>query len=1408
MSYLLHCYCNFCLLRRYKVLFSLCVIAFNLAYAQEGTNQNHRPAPKAQPKKKKESKIEVKGGLGFVFLPPFKEKTDQGGNITNIYSGFKPGPALWLGIHYRILDNLSFGGSVYAFATSKQYFKLRYITYSIDLKYNFLPTTEKISPYVLLGFNLANVFMDRNSYTREFVNADTLNPTGNDVIINRVNTSYGSLNSAYPSFGLSPGLGFQFRKSHRLGFFMQYTHFYNFTRNEKVVREGYFYNKSNLQAGMVSGGIIVHLGGDKSDRKLMVKQVKKKQNFNSVQAKNNYNRPKSGKANKPDPNRMGTYTGKSYSSGGGTNPNNQANASTKSELFFGKQKLTTLPSNTNFKNPVAVGKVVNDNGRTVADVDVLALDDNGNILGTSRTDKNGFFSFSKLEGKNANIVLSTQDSKLKATAAYREQDPSMMVSSEQMKKFEFNKLEKKQNQTLITGRLNVAANSAEGDDVEILLFDKDGNLVASTKSKNGFFAFQKIPAGDYQIVVNSNNQNLKAVLNLAEQDPDMFIPMSNFAKGNLSKLSSNDVSSIVTGKAFSSVPNAQLGDVDVLALNDKGEVVATTKTNKTGGFAFKNLPAASYQVVIDSKDPNVKAKATVVDLDPSMKVEASNFKFNKLESKKNTVVGKVNSNVNPSFSAGVDVMLLNDDGEVVGQTKTDRAGYFSFTKLDPANYQIAINSSNPTLSASVLGSEDGSSILSEKDFFARNANLQKLNSSPLGNVVVGTVSPNAKTSDVGDVEVLLLNDAGEVVDRTKTNAKGRFTFSKISQSNYQVVVANEQDNGLKAKVFVANAQDNAVVSSNDFRKYDYQRLNPNSNSNVLVGKFNANAVVSEGNDIGFLLLDENGQIVEELYANKTNGKFVVNSVKPGNYTVVPTDAGNANIQTNVYLANSDPSNKITPQDFLANGRKLSKLESNSNTNLIAGKVSTSASNEKTEDVSVMLMDDDGNIVAETKTNKDGRFQFKNLPKGNFKVVIDNPSPSIKANIMAIEDDPSMKLTMDSFKKFDYQKLGKNDGDKNIVVGKIEPTAFNKAVADISVLLMDDDGNIIETKTDKRGYFTFNKLSSKNYQVVVDSKNPEVKATFNVANSDPELYLTADEISKYKSDMILGNVESKSNSSVDNVEVLMLNDKGDILDKTNSNKKGGFAFTKIPQNTNLQVVVNTNDPNTSANARPVDSDPDLKLEMKQLFKFNSTTQRYEPLQSYDKIRLTGVVANVSDVGDVYLINEKGDVIAQSKTDNKGVFTFNKVQANENLRVVFENSEQKINAKFQIFQDQGSFDTKPDKPGKVFNSVYFDHNQTELTADDKVALDKFVAYMKANPKSKVNLNGFGDNTGTPEANMNVTRKRAEAVMKYLESQGIAKDRMRPNPMGKAVLCKSRYNKEDPKLNRRVDMEIVED
>ncbi|MGO1070033.1 OmpA family protein [Lysobacter sp. CA199] len=73
------------------------------------------------------------------------------------------------------------------------------------------------------------------------------------------------------------------------------------------------------------------------------------------------------------------------------------------------------------------------------------------------------------------------------------------------------------------------------------------------------------------------------------------------------------------------------------------------------------------------------------------------------------------------------------------------------------------------------------------------------------------------------------------------------------------------------------------------------------------------------------------------------------------------------------------------------------------------------------------------------------------------------------------------------------------------------------------------------------------------------------------------------------------------------------------------------------------------------------------------------------------------------------------------------------------------------------------------------LYFDVGLAELPANAGSDLAGVVAALKADASRKVRVSGFHDETGTAATNAEVSKQRAQAVQKWLESQGIASDRI---------------------------------
>ena len=81
------------------------------------------------------------------------------------------------------------------------------------------------------------------------------------------------------------------------------------------------------------------------------------------------------------------------------------------------------------------------------------------------------------------------------------------------------------------------------------------------------------------------------------------------------------------------------------------------------------------------------------------------------------------------------------------------------------------------------------------------------------------------------------------------------------------------------------------------------------------------------------------------------------------------------------------------------------------------------------------------------------------------------------------------------------------------------------------------------------------------------------------------------------------------------------------------------------------------------------------------------------------------------------------------------------------------------------------------------------------------------MKKNPKVIVSIQAHTDNRGSAAANMKLSRKRAESVVRYLAETGeLDLDRMSATGYGESRPRKSNRTPEGRLANRRVEIETV--
>ncbi len=79
---------------------------------------------------------------------------------------------------------------------------------------------------------------------------------------------------------------------------------------------------------------------------------------------------------------------------------------------------------------------------------------------------------------------------------------------------------------------------------------------------------------------------------------------------------------------------------------------------------------------------------------------------------------------------------------------------------------------------------------------------------------------------------------------------------------------------------------------------------------------------------------------------------------------------------------------------------------------------------------------------------------------------------------------------------------------------------------------------------------------------------------------------------------------------------------------------------------------------------------------------------------------------------------------------------------------------------------------DEVGKK-KTIYFQFNQSALTARAQADLEPWAEWLKGNPGRKIAISGYTDSLGDKVYNKKLSRKRAQAVKNWLESQGVTPD-----------------------------------
>jgi outer membrane protein OmpA-like peptidoglycan-associated protein len=106
-----------------------------------------------------------------------------------------------------------------------------------------------------------------------------------------------------------------------------------------------------------------------------------------------------------------------------------------------------------------------------------------------------------------------------------------------------------------------------------------------------------------------------------------------------------------------------------------------------------------------------------------------------------------------------------------------------------------------------------------------------------------------------------------------------------------------------------------------------------------------------------------------------------------------------------------------------------------------------------------------------------------------------------------------------------------------------------------------------------------------------------------------------------------------------------------------------------------------------------------------------------------------------------------------------------------------------------------------------NISFEVGNAKIDPESYPELDILVNMMKENPDMVIQLEGHTDYVGIAADNLKLSQRRVESVRSYLGTKGVAKSRIKTKAFGGTQPLSRDNTPEAHRLNRRVEVRILQ-
>jgi outer membrane protein OmpA-like peptidoglycan-associated protein len=107
---------------------------------------------------------------------------------------------------------------------------------------------------------------------------------------------------------------------------------------------------------------------------------------------------------------------------------------------------------------------------------------------------------------------------------------------------------------------------------------------------------------------------------------------------------------------------------------------------------------------------------------------------------------------------------------------------------------------------------------------------------------------------------------------------------------------------------------------------------------------------------------------------------------------------------------------------------------------------------------------------------------------------------------------------------------------------------------------------------------------------------------------------------------------------------------------------------------------------------------------------------------------------------------------------------------------------------------------------FQPVYFDYDKSEIRSEYYAFLKKMARVVDGHSDLRIKVTGHTDGDGSDAYNIELSKKRAEAIVNHFVSLGLSKDRIVIDFKGEKEPIDNNNTPEGKQKNRRVDFSFI--